>query len=67
MSEVIGNPMGHHDEETESRLVEEMVRKICIFESEELLVDFLDELKNHRISPRSDSTMVGVGRSPLLR
>lgn len=52
MSEVIGKPMGHRDEETESRLVEEMVRKICIFESEEHLVDFLDELKNHRTNAR---------------
>lgn len=52
MSELMGKPMGHRYEETESRLVEEMVRKICIFESEEHILDFLDELKNHRMSPR---------------
>ena len=48
MPDLTSKPMRLHDDETEDRLVEEMVRKICIFESEELLVDFLDELKSHR-------------------
>ena len=48
MPELTSKLIGLHDDEAEDRLVEEMVRKICIFESEELLVDFLDELKSHR-------------------
>lgn len=63
MSELMGKPMGQSDEETESRLVEEMVRKICIFESEEHLLDFLDELKNHRMSPRVERTALPAGQS----
>jgi len=55
--------MGHRDEETESRLVEEMVRKICIFKSEEHLLDFLDELKNHRMSPRVERAALPPGQS----
>lgn len=63
MSELMGKPMGQSDEETESCLVEEMVRKICIFESEEHLLDFLDELKNHRMSPRVERTALPAGQS----
>lgn len=66
MSELMGKPTGHRDEETESRLVEELVRKICIFESEEHLLDFLDELKNHRTSPRVERPAYR-GLMPLSR
>ena len=58
--------MAHCDEETESHLVEELVRKICIFESEEHLLDFLDELKNHRMSPRVERPAYR-GLMPLSR
>lgn len=48
MSEAVKKKIAPRDEETERRLVEEMVRKICIFDSEEHLRDFLEELASHR-------------------
>lgn len=60
MSELMRKPT-QCDEETESILVEEMVRKICTFESEEHFLDFLDELKNHRMSSRVEKASLPGG------